>query len=421
MYEIANINGITFLFSPLANIETAALGVFFKVGSRYEASRVNGIAHFLEHLLFKGSQKYSYRKIKQEIEGRGGILNGFTAQEITAYYAQFLSKNLERTADILLDMVSAPLLKDTDIAKERKVILEEMKMYYDLPAARAAALIEQLLFDGHPLANEIIGSYDSVAAITKKDLNEFKRGHYLADNMLVCLTGAVKPSQIEHLINAVSLRLQGKVYTNLKAPKNLSGVKIKTETRNLNQCQLCLGFRGPAYLSKDRLALDLLHVVLGANMSSRLFEAVREKRALCYDISTEARKYWDCGGFIISLGLDKTQLSVALKSIIRELIKIKKQLVSQAELARAKDYLLGQLAFALERPQGRMFYLAENHLSLGRIVTFSKLKEKIAQINALDLKQLAQRIFDLDNFALAAVGNFDSKINAVIEKTVKQC
>ena len=178
MREVININGTTLLLFPFKTRETASLGVFFRIGSRFESKKVKGIAHFLEHMVFKGSKKYSHRKIKEEIEGRGGSLNAFTSQEMTGYYAHFLNKNLPQTLDILLDMVFNPILSKKDTEKERKVILEEIKMYNDLPTSRASMLFDRLLWKNHPLGEDVIGSVSTVKNTKSSDLAKFKNKYY---------------------------------------------------------------------------------------------------------------------------------------------------------------------------------------------------------------------------------------------------
>ncbi|MBN3040388.1 MAG: insulinase family protein, partial [Candidatus Omnitrophica bacterium] len=184
MFELTKVKDLTFIYSPLKNIETASLGVFLGVGSRLESQQQKGIAHFLEHMVFKGTRKYSHLDIKQEIEGRGGSLNAFTSQEITAYYAHFLKKNLTKVLDILLDMVTEPLLNKKDIQRERNVILEEIKMYNDLPSSRASMLIDRLLWPNHPLGQEVIGFAKTVEKINQADLRRFQRGYYSPSRMV---------------------------------------------------------------------------------------------------------------------------------------------------------------------------------------------------------------------------------------------
>lgn len=409
MHQLIPIKNSNLVFSPLKDIQTASLGIFIDVGSRYETKSKRGIAHFLEHLLFKGSKHYSYKKIKREIEGRGGMLNGFTTQEMTAYYAHFLNKNLEPTLDILLDMVFNPLLKKEDIDKERNVILEEIKMYNDLPLPRATAILDKLLWTKHPLGEEVIGSFPTVKGIKRGDLFTFKNRHYLPSRMIISCCGNVDKNKLIKLLeNKMSVK-KTKSFIKQSKPTPLKGLHIKIENKKLQQTYLCIGFRSISYKSKDIFAAQLLNVILGANMSSRLFEQVRERRGLCYDISTEVRKHKDSGAFIIHLGLDKKKLEVALKAILDELKKISEKKVLPKELERAKDYLLGQIVMRLERPQGRMFYLAENYLALKRIYTVEELKRKIESVGASQIMKLAQNILKFNNMCISSVGDIEEK------------
>jgi predicted Zn-dependent peptidase len=419
--EILNLEGLTFVFSPIKDIETASLGIFLKVGSRYEKKSQKGIAHFLEHLIFKGSKNYSYLQIKREIEGRGGYLNGFTSQESTGYYARFLNKNSKITLNILLDMVFWPLLKEKDIEKKRNVILEEIKMYNDLPSSRALSLLEKLLWPDHPLGEDIIGNFSTVKRINKKNLLDFKNTYYLPSNCIISFSGDFDK---EKVIRWIRKRIEkSKLQVKLKTypPRHLSGLRIKVEKKNLHQVHLCFGFRGVSYFDKNRFCVEILNVILGANMSSRLFEALREKRGLCYEISTEARKYKDSGAFIIHLGLDKEKIEEATKVIVKELKRIKEKPVSLKELIRAKDYFLGQLLQSLEKPEARSFYLAESLLTLGRIYTLEEIKKELEKINPLRLKKIAQNIFNLNNLCISCVGDIEEKIEDDLRKIVLNC
>lgn len=419
MHEIINVNGVSLIFSPFEDVETASLGIFVKIGSRYETKLQKGIAHFLEHILFKGSKAYSYRQIKREIEGRGGSLNGFTSQELSGYYAIFLSKNLKPTLDILLDMVFNPRFIKEEIEKERNVILEEIKMYNDLPASRAVTLLDKLLWNGHPLGEEVIGNPATVKRLKRSDLVNFKNNYYQPHNMVISCSGNFSKENLVKLLRE-KIRIGSlKVKFKITPPLPLRGLYIKEEKRQIEQCHLCLGFRSVSYTSKERFIAELMSVILGANMSSRLFEEVREKKALCYDISTEARKYKDSGAFVIHLGLDKSKITTALGSIFKELKKIKKKDVSFKELSRAKDFYLGQIAMGIERPQGRMFYLAESYLTLGKIYTFSDVKREIEGISPSKIRNFAKKIFNFRNSCISCVGNEEgvgTRLKEVVEK-----
>lgn len=420
MCEIININGTTLIFSPLTNSQTASLGIFLKIGSRFEQNKIKGIAHFLEHMVFKGSREYSHRQIKREIEGRGGSLNAFTSQELTAYYAHFLSKNFKITLDILLDMVCHSLLKESDIKKERNVILEEIKMYNDLPSARAGMLLDRLLWQGHPLGKEIIGSSATVKGTRQRDLKLFRNKYYGFSNMVISFSGDIPKEKVINLLKRKIRKTKDKVVFKTKLPSDLDGLNIKCEIKNLEQSHLCLGFRSISYLSKRRLVAELLNIILGANMSSRLFEELREKKSLCYDISTELRKYKDTGSFVIHMGLDKNKVLLATTLTLRELKRIKEKNVSNKELLRAKDYMLGQITMSLEQPQGRMFYSAESYITLGKIYSLKKLKEEAKIITPTMIREFACDVFNFKSICISCVGNIEdnleTKIRGMIEK-----
>jgi len=420
MYEITTINGSTLILAPFDSLETASLGIFIKIGSRYEQKTLRGISHFLEHMLFKGSKHYSHRHIKQEIEGRGGSLNGFTSQEITAYYAHFLKKNIEPTLDILLDMVCYPTLQEEEIKKERNVILEEIKMYNDLPSSRAAAILDALLWPKHALGEEVIGDIATVAKINRRDLARFQKTYYQPCNMVICCSGDFDLIRMSRLLRQRVEQKSSCLRLSAVAPKALRGQQVTVEAKKIEQTHLCLGFRGVSYNSKEKFIIELLNVMLGANMSSRLFEELREKRALCYDISSDARKYHDTGAFVIHTGLDKRNIEVALITILHELEKIKERKVGEKELNRAKDYMIGQISMGLERPQGMMPYAAESYITTGKIYTLEEIKSEIANISAADIQQISRAIFDFGAVCVSCVGDVEKDHKTRIENILRK-
>lgn len=418
MFEIEDINGAKFIFSPLDGVETASVGIFFRVGSRFEKARIKGVAHFLEHMVFKGSKRYSHLQIKREIEGRGGTINAFTSQEVTGYYIHILTKNLYPSLSIILDMVYHPLLKEDDIRKERNVILEEIKMYDDLPSSRAAAILDSLLWPHHPLGEEVIGRVETVKAVQRADLAEFGRRNYLPSHMVMSFSGN---GNREKIVKALLTYISGYHRTPAlvsAAPGKLRSLAIKTEKKSLEQTHLCVGFRSFPYASPYRISLQLLNIILGANMSSRLFEELREKKSLCYDISTELRRYRDSGAFVIHTGLDKSMVVEALKTIVKVLDTIRQKVVSPRELLRAKDYLLGQIVMTLEHPQSRMFYFAEQYLALNKIYAIDIIKKDIAEVTPQLIRKVAREIFDFGTMCISCVGNIEEGLEYKLRKTI---
>ncbi|MCM8773274.1 MAG: insulinase family protein [Candidatus Omnitrophica bacterium] len=420
MFRVLDIGNIKFIFSPMRGFQTSSIGVFINIGARYEDIRLKGISHFLEHMLFKGSKNYTYKEIKREIEGRGGMLNGFTSQETTGYYAQFINKNWKITLDILLDMVSNPLVMDSDIEKERNVILEEVKMHNDLPHIRVNTILDSLLWEKHPLGEEIIGEPQTIRRIKRENLINFKETYYIPSNMVIACVGDLDETDLIYSIKKkLNVNLPGRINLNSYPPSHLNKVSLGLEKKEIDQTHLCLGFRAPSYRSKERLTVELINVILGANMSSRLFEEIREKRGLCYDISTEARKYKDSGGFIIHLGLDSKNIIMALKGITKTLIKLSNEPVSVKELERAKDYFLGQVIMSIEKPQSRMFYMADSYLALNKIYTIEEISNLVEAIDSQRIRYLAKKIFDLSRFCLSCITNSKKDIKNDIDKVLK--
>ncbi len=421
MFNISHRGKLTVITSSLPHCQTCALGIFIKWGARFEPERIKGAAHFIEHMLFKGSRHYSYRRIKQQIEGRGGSINGFTSQEVTAYYAQFLHKNLPRTSDILFDMVCNPLLDEKEIEKERNVILEEIKMYRDLPHSRALSVLDALLWSGHPLGIDVVGTEQTVSRIKRSDLARLRERYYRPPHILVFCTGAFDEQMFLSRLGSAAFSGEKsspqKVYGK---PAGLPRRKIVVETKKIDQTHLCLGFPSVSYTHPLRFAVELLHVLMGANMSSRLFEEIREKRALCYDVSTEVRKYKDSGAFIIHCALDKRNIPLAFKCILDQLRKIKESPPSGRELERAKDYLLGQLAMNLERPMGRLFYLADSFIALNKIYTFEQLTSRIRRIPPDTIIKLASRIFNFKKACVTCVGNVEGRMHDVLSRQIEE-
>jgi len=419
MFDIAEIKGAKLVFSRPKGLKTASVGIFINAGARYENRHLKGVAHFLEHMVFKGSKKYSYRAIKREIEGRGGLLNGFTSQEVTAYYSQCLSKNVYRNMDILLDMAVFPSLDAKEIKKERNVILEEVKMHNDLPHIRAGILLDRLLWRGHPLGEEVIGYLDTIMNIKREDLSQFRHKFYVPHNMIiVCVADCDKHKLIDYITHKLrkvsSRRAQFKMYP----PSPLAKIGVSSEEKEINQAHICMGFRGPSYQSRERFAAELLHIILGANMSSRLFEDIREKRGLCYDVSTEVRKFRDSGAFCIHAGLDVSNIIITLKNIFKQLYAVKTKAVSAVELERAKDYMLGQVTMGMEKPSGKMFYFADSYLALKKIYTQEEIESLVRKISSKDIMMLANRIFNFKKVCISCVSghlnNIEEKIKDLI-------
>jgi len=382
-----------------------ALGIWIKVGGRHETSEYKGIAHFLEHLAFKGSKKYSYRKIKESIEGVGGSLNGFTSEELTCYLVKLPNLHLGLALDVLSDMVINPLLQPEEIEKERTVIQEEIKMYKDLPQSYVYELLDELLWPEQPLGMPIIGTNESTNRIKREELSLFKKQYYVPSNIVVSAAGLLEHNKFTNRIRSIFSSLKSNdVSLFLKVREEQHRSQLKLLHKDTEQTHLVLGFHSFRRDHPLRYALGLLHIILGANMSSRLFNELREKRGLAYEIGTQVKYFQDTGAFIVHAGIDNRKVNESVELILKELEKAKDKLVSIDEFKRAKEFYSGQLALSLEETLDHMLWIGESTATLGEVYSLKDITKKINKIKREDIREVADYIFKEKSLNLALIG-----------------
>ena len=398
-------SGLSVVVRPMAHAESVAVGVWIKVGGRYERSALSGISHFLEHLLFKGTRRRSCEQLTQAIEGIGGSLNGFTAEEFTCYMAKVPAKHLDRALAVLSDMVLHPAFKPDDLEKEREVILEEIRMYEDEPAQYVHDLFNQLLWPNHPLGNLLSGTMATVRGIRRQDVVAHWRRFYHPRNMLLACAGALDPDRVlRRLRRAFIGRRPGLASRVAPAPRAARGPQVRLHHKDTEQTHLCLGTLAMPRTHPQRFALELVHVLLGANMSSRLFHEVREKRGLVYDIGTQIKRYHDTGAFIISAGCDAAKLTTTVQTVVEELRRIKRQRVGPQELRRAKDFYAGQLLMGLEDTMDHMLWMGEQAVTVGRISDAHDVIAALERVTPEQIRRAARALFTPERCYLTAIG-----------------
>lgn len=398
-------NGLRVIAYNMPGRQSVALGIWIKAGGRYETRELKGISHFLEHLLFKGTKKYSCRKIKESIEGVGGSLNGFTSEELICYLVKIPAAYSGLALDILSDMVINPSLPGQEIEKEKQVILEEIKMHKDLPQSYVYELLDELLWPNQPLGEPIIGTVDSVSRISRKDLSLFKNGFYTASNIVISVAGSLDFDKFTKSVKKIFSGAQNKdknVFLGAKETQITAGLKLFA--KDTEQTHMALGFHGLARNHPLKHALGILHIILGANMSSRLFNELREKRGLAYDIGTQTRRLADTGSFIVHAGIDNRKVTKALKVILKQLKKAKETLVEKDEFKRAKEFYKGQLTLALEDTLEHMFWIGETTATLDKAYTVSDIIQEIGKVNREDVRGVARYIFQNNKMNLALIG-----------------
>jgi len=398
-------NGLRIITQRMPKMQSVALGIWIKAGGRYELSKNKGISHYLEHLAFKGSKSYSCRKIKESIEGVGGSLNGFTSEELTCYFVKLPSRYLALALDILSSMVINPILSPGDIEKERTVILEEIKMQKDSPQSYVYELLDNLLWPNQPLGMGITGTFESVSQIKREDLSLFKGQYYVPSNIVVSAAGLLEHDKFTSKTQKAFSNLKQKNSDKFCTVKETQfKPQLKLFHKDTEQTHLALGFHSFKRDHPLKHALGLLHVILGANMSSRLFNELREKRGLAYEIGTQVKRFQDTGAFMVHAGIDNRKVNDAIKLILEELGKVKDKLVNSDEFRRAKEFYLGQLMLALEDTLDHMFWIGESTTSLDKTYTLDEIIKEVNKVRREDIRKVARYIFKEKSLNLALIG-----------------
>ncbi len=403
-------NGLVLLSSLMKESKAVTVLIDVKAGSRFENEKENGIAHFLEHMLFKGSKSHPTPfEIKKEIDGIGGILNGFTGEEETGFWAKVPSGKEEKALKLLLDMVFNPLLREKDIQVEKGVVIEEINMEEDHPTEKVIDLFKSLIFKNTSLGRKILGTKECVLSFKRKDLLSYLKRFYVPNNMVIGIAGNFDQEKIINLVKKlVEKKKRGKLPPFSKVKIYQKKPQCLLEFKETDQTHLILGVRTFKRDHFWRYPLNLLSVILGGNMSSRLFVKLRDELGLAYYIKSETEGFLDTGVFSISAGVDNKRAELAISTILKELKEIKRT-IKKEELKRAKEYLIGRLKLFLENTSSVASFLAEQELLEKRIKTFQEIVDQIKKVQIKDLLKVANKIFSLKNLNLAIIGPFKEK------------
>lgn len=412
-------NGVRVITHNMPDMKSVAIGIWVRIGARYETVENKGISHYLEHILFKGSKHYSCRKLKESIEGVGGSLNGFTSEELTCYLVKLPHRYVDLGLEILSDMVINPLLPKEEVEKERTVILEELKMYKDLPQSYVHELLDELLWPRQILGMSVIGSVESINAIRKEDLSLYKNRHYTPLNIVVSAAGLLDHNRFVKRIGKVFSRLNDRNINTFQGVKvEQDSPQLKLLHKDTEQTHIALGFHSIKRDDPLKYAQGLLHIILGANMSSRLFNEVREKKGLAYEIGTQTKCYYDTGAFLVHAGIDNRKVNDAIEVILKEFEKIKDKLVANDELKRAKEFYLGQLELALEETMDNMLWIGESTAALDKTYNLKEIIKEVNCIKREDVRSIAKYIFKQNNINLAVIGPVSEE---VIRNQIETC
>jgi predicted Zn-dependent peptidase len=400
-------NGLVVLSEPVEHFRSVSLGIWIRAGSRHERIEENGITHFIEHALFKGTERRSARQIAVEADILGGNLDAFTTREFTGYHIKALDLHLEKSFDILADLVTKPLFDALEMEKERAVILEEIKMVEDTPDEMAHEIFTSTFWPDHPLGRPIEGTAESVQSFTAETLADYYRKVYHPKNIVIAASGNIDHSKLVEL----SLRYFGYLESDSYLPEEraprINREMVIRKKRGLEQTHIVLGAACPSLLSSDRYLCGLFNTILGGGLSSRLFQSVREEHGLAYSVYSSINAYRDAGCLLIYMGVSNRHLRKAIDLALGEIRLLKDEPVPLEELQATKDQIKAGILLNLDSVTGRMSSLAQNEILFGRDISIGEIIEEIDKITTEDIRRLGQEIFSGESLGIVVLGGSD--------------
>ncbi|MBF0215463.1 MAG: insulinase family protein [Candidatus Omnitrophica bacterium] len=402
-------NGLKVIVSPMPHMNSVSIGVWIGVGGRHENTAQSGISHFIEHMVFKGTLLRSAKELKESVEGVGGALNGFTSDEVTCYMVKVPARYFESGMDILTDMVYNPKFDEESIVNEKFVICEEIKMYKDQPAEHVHEILEGVMWPGNPMGRPLTGTISTVKSFKRDDIVKFKKKYYSPSNIAVVVVGKITTKEVMKYVSRLYKGDAQKTPGYYPVKLSQKDLKVAISRRKTKQMHLAIGFPVKNTSENDKFASQLTSVILGGNMSSRLFEELREKKGLCYDIASSFKYHKDIAEFVIHGGIDRGKFHIALSGIIDEVIKLKEQGVKEDELIRAKEFAKGQFQLGLESTSNRMIWLGDKIMVDGKIPDIEHILSSLDKVTCLDIKSVSLRIFSRSMANLAVIGDLAEK------------
>lgn len=404
-------NGLTIATAAMPHMASVCLGVWVGVGSRYETAAQGGAAHFIEHLLFKGTRRRGARQISEAVEGMGGYLNAYTSEDHTCFYAKARADRFSTLLDVLMDMFLHSRFAPADIAKERAVIKEERASYRDQPQHLVQELLNETLWPGHPMGRAIEGTPRSLDGLNRARLLEFFRANYVAGSTFIVAAGNITHVEVVKAIERYAKRFPTGPRPSCEPVRSGADVPaappssphVRLHTKATEQTQIALGIRTVSRHDGRRFALRVLNALLGECMSSRLFQSLREDRGIAYDVSSSVSFFADCGDLSIYAGVEHDQLAKVLRLIAAELRQLTTKAPSATEVRRARDYVIGQFDLALEGTEPHMTWLGERLIGHGQIIPAALTREHLAAVTPAQIRAVARDCFRPGRLNLALV------------------
>jgi len=399
-------NGLVVVAEPMAHMRSVSIGIWVRAGSRAEPGPLNGIAHFIEHMVFKGTSRRTAEEIAREMDSVGGLLDAFTSKETVSFNAKVLDENLPVAFDVLSDLVLDPLFADDDIVKEKQVVLEEIRMEEDNPESLAHEMLTQSFWRGHPLGAPILGTRATVRQFTRAAVVDCFRKWYTPKNTVITAAGNITGKRLLELVSKPfgALKSKTRVAPNGHAAPLTHARLLMRDKPALEQVHITIAVPSYPLTHPRRYAASVMNNILGGSMSSRLFQNIRERQGLAYAVFSELNPYSDAGMLSIYAGTGRSTAERVLRSIAAEFRRLKEEPVAAGELRRAKDQLKGSLVLSLESPGARMSNLARQEMYFGRFFTVEELHASIEAVTVEDVQQTAREFFHPEKIAATAVG-----------------
>jgi len=401
-------NGIPLVVEQISNVRSVALGVWVRVGSRYEPGEINGISHFLEHMFFKGTRRRSSRDIAVEIDSVGGDLNAYTSRETTTFYVKVLDEHIDRGIDLLSDLFLHSTFPEEELEKEKRIIREEIKMVEDTPDDYIHDLFYQTIWGDENIGQSILGRRETIKSFQRDDLLSHIRKYYGTKDTVIACAGNFNPDRLISTLNETlgGLRRGSEPKKGRKPGFNPAA---KVQSKDLSEAHICLGVEGIPVTSQDRYPLYLLNGILGAGVSSRLFQEIREKRGFAYSIYSFVASYVDTGLWAVYAGTAKKRVVEVIDLIMKEMNALRDS-ITGTDLQRAKDQMKGNLILGLESTNGRMQNIARQEIYFGRYYSPTEIIHEIDAVSLDEVKALSERMIQSNAMALTVLGPVDHSL-----------
>lgn len=397
-------NGLVIVGEEIKHVNSVSFGVWIDVGSRYEDEYTNGMSHFIEHMLFKGTKNRTAKKIAEEIDNLGGHINAFTSKETTCYYVKMIDEHIESGIDILADMILNPLFLDEDLSKERSVILEEINMYEDSPEDLAHDMLVEMIYKNQGIGRNILGTRSSLEKIKRENMMDFFNKHYVPNNCVISICGNFN---FENMVELIEQKFKG---WNNKKGKNIDinncnfNLGIVTRNKDIEQMNLCMGLEGIGLESEDIYALSIVNNIFGSSMSSRLFQNIREEQGTVYSIYSYLTLNKGLGVFNISSSMSEKNIYTVYNSIVNEIKLIREFSLTKEEIKRSKEQLKGNYILGLESTSSRMMSMGKSQILLNKVNNPKDIINKINNVTDDEIDNIIKDIFKTDEIAISVVG-----------------